>query len=258
MKIQIITPDGVLRNSDLQIKIPCAEVFKGFDGRLEKLDQNGRINQKYNRKVLGRELSSTQAGCVLSHYQAQISNEDNWLCILEDDAVILDSAKLIEALDIVSKLKFNYPVIILLYAGYGGLYGNFRSVTDNFSLGKVVSLPTGTVGYVINYKCSKLISSHSSITGAPDWPTWSADVSFFQLYPAVVSHSPHFNSIYLEVSKKSDSLSWPKHRLTSVRTILALFNPNITSAYGGPSSYARIVLFPGMRRKIWRLRYDAR
>jgi hypothetical protein len=250
MKILIVTPNGVLRNAQLREALPHAVIFTGYDGRHTNLQEHPKIDQDSNEIVIGRRLSSTQAGAVLSHNKAQSSAEGAWTCILEDDALVLDPVALNNALRRIENLQFDRPTIILLYSGYGGVYGKFRSVGDKFTLARVLSLPTGAVGYVINNSLIHLIRNQGKIAGGPDWPTWSSKVDHYQIYPPVIFHSPNFKSIYLEISQKTDSTNWPKHRQTTINALRALFDPKTVKAYGGKKSYFRIVILSGLFRKI--------
>ncbi len=250
MKILIVTPDGVLRNSALREALPGAEVFSGYDGRSSNLQDHPKINQDSNEVVISRRLSSTQAGAVLSHNKAQSISEGNWTCILEDDAVVLDSSVFYEGIAQIKRLKYKEPTIILLYSGYGGVYGKFRLIGKSFSLGKVLSLPTGAVGYVINNACKNMVLGEFQITGGPDWPTWSSKVDFFQLYPPIIFHSSNHKSIYMELSMKTDSINWPKHRQSTVGAFTSLFSLKILKSYGGLKSYFKIVILSGLHRKL--------
>jgi len=252
MKILVVTPDGILRNPSLREALPDADIFKGYDGRILDLESHPRINQRFNEIVISRRLSSTQAGAVLSHNGAQIIGEDEWTCILEDDAVILDKSAFTTAIELVEKLYYKRPTIILLYSGYGGVYGKFRSISKNFTLAKVLSLPTGAVGYVINEACRKMIMLESAITGGPDWPTWSSEVNFFQIYPSVIFHASTFKSIYLEIANESDSVYWPIHRQSARLAFISIFLPKITKSYGGCRRYFKIVILSGIYRKLMR------
>lgn len=249
MDIFIITPDGELRNSNLQRAVPSAEIIKGFDGRLEPLQLDTRICQDGNQVVIGRKLSSTQAGAVLSHNYAQMLENTRWVCILEDDAIVLDGGAFHDALRLIDNLLFTKPTIVLLYAGYGGVYSRFQSLSSSFSLAKVRALPTGAVGYVINASGQKLISSQAQVTGGPDWPIWSVKFQFFQIFPSIVSHSEEFDSIYMAMAGRFDSTTWPAHRSSFKVMVASLFRSAITSAYGGKIPYVKCVLLPAMYRR---------
>lgn len=249
MDILVITPDGELRNSNLRSTVPSAKIIKGFDGRLAPLHYHNRICQDGNQVVIGRRLSSTQAGAVLSHYDAQARENHRWVCILEDDAIVLDGGAFYDALRLIDNLSSTKPTIVLLYAGYGGVYSRFQSLNSRFSIAKVRALPTGAVGYVINSSAQKIVSSQDQVTGGPDWPIWSVKVHFLQLFPSVVFHSEEFESIYMTIAGRFDSTTWPAHRSSFKAMITSLFRPDIINAYGGRMSYMKCVLLPAIHRR---------
>jgi len=254
LNIYIITPNGILRNQLLNESFPNGIVISGFDGRKESFDEHFRIDQLSNSLVIGRKLSSTQSAAVLSHNKAQTESTGDWFCILEDDALVLDLQAFHDALRLISDLDFRKPTVVLLYAGYGGNYKKFRSLDRNFSLSRISSLPTGAVGYIMNSNCRNLIRNESKIVGAPDWPTWSSRVNFFQLYPAVVNHSWEFKPIYSSISLKTDPTSWPEYR-KSIRGILkGILNSKITRSFGGRKNYFSLVLKPSIYKRLSKLR----
>lgn len=250
LSIYVITPDGNLRNNHLREVFPNAHVVCGYDGRESSFHLDSRINQARNEIVIGRKLSSTQAAAVLSHNKAQQIISSEWSCILEDDALILDLESFEEISREIVGLSFKEPVIFLLYSGFGGIYKKFRAINANFSIAQIKSLPTGAVGYFLNKACQELISSQTSITGAPDWPTWSAKVKFFQVNPPVVFHSTKFEGIYKIKSELNDSIMWPSYRKSVFGRMNALFNRKITNCYGGKYGYFKTILLPAIYRRI--------
>jgi hypothetical protein len=248
--IYIITPDGNLRNDHLVSVFPNAHIISGFDGRNYNFESDPRINQLANQIVIGRSLSSTQAAAVLSHNKAQQIISSEWTCILEDDALILDSDSFDEISKEITSLTYFKPVIFLLYSGFGGTYSKFRAINSNFSIARTRSLPTGAVGYFLNKACQELISSQRSITGAPDWPTWAAKVKFFQIHPPVVFHTTKFDGIYKIKSEVNDSLMWPAYRKSIFGRFRAFWNSKITKCYGGRNEYLKTIILPAIYRKI--------
>jgi GR25 family glycosyltransferase involved in LPS biosynthesis len=254
LEIRVISPDGILRNSKLKTDILNLKIVHGYDGRVSNFENDHRIGQFSNEIVIGRRLSSTQAAAVLSHNKAQRGFNDDWACILEDDALILDIDAFTDALALISKMHFRNPTIVLLYSGYGGTYRKFRSISPTFSLSRVVALPTGAVGYVVNRSFQSLIENEKMLVGPPDWPTWSANVDFYQIYPCVVQHTWSFKPIYSAVSQKSDSNAWPNHRKSSKGAIKGLFRREIVLAYGGRRNYLKIVMYPGFNRRVSKIK----
>jgi len=247
MRKLIITVGGLLRNEKLA-ELPDAQKLFGVDGRLSSFDIPDRINQANNKVVLGIELSRTQAAAVLSHNMAQTALSEEWVCILEDDAIILDPEMFEEGLQDIEKLFLKNPTIFLLYCGFGAAVSNSVKIGRHFSACKVKSLPTGAVGYALNSSARKVISSKETITGTPDWPTWAGDISFYSIFPNIVSHNPEILSLYTAETPEDFPEHWPHHRKRIGLSTRSIFNREITNAYGGVSPYLKFIILPALYR----------
>ena len=257
MKINVITVSGVPRNNEL-IKLDLVHLISGIDGRVSGFQIPSTINQDSNQIILGTRLSNSQAAAVLSHRLAQISFDENWCCVLEDDAVILDLQKFYEGLNEIEKLRTKKPTIVLLYAGFGGVVGKTLRIGKNFSLADVLSLPTGAVAYALNAQARNLISNQTTISGVPDWPTWVSSMKMYSLVPNTVSHDPGQVSLYSANMPRDFSSFWPKYRKLSPQSILGLLNKKISKAHGGKRSYFRLVVKTGVHRATSQIRSSIR
>jgi hypothetical protein len=247
VKKLIITVGGLLRNEKLA-ELADSQKILGVDGRQESFQVPDKINQKNNKIVLGIELSRTQSAAVLSHNLAQTKLSDEWVCILEDDAIILDSEMFEEGLSNIQNLTLKNPTVFLLYSGFGAVTSKSYKIGRHFSASKVKSLPTGAVGYTLNSKARNLIYSSKTITGTPDWPTWAGSVEFYSLIPSVVSHNPEIQSLYTVDTPEDFPEHWPKHRKSIGLSASSIFNRGITNAYGGLIPYLKFVIFPALSR----------
>jgi hypothetical protein len=247
VKKLIITIGGLLRNEKLAELAESQKIF-GADGRQASFAVPDKINQVNNKTVLGIELSRTQAAAVLSHNMAQTSLSEEWVCILEDDAIILDPEMFEEGLKDIQRLNLKEPTIFLLYCGFGAVVSKSVKIGRHFSAGKVKSLPTGAVGYAINSSACAVIKSKETITGTPDWPTWAGSVGFYSLIPSTVSHNPEILSLYTVDTAEDFPEYWPRHRKSIILAARSMFNREITQAYGGLIPFVRFVIFPGLSR----------
>lgn len=247
MKKLIITVAGFLRNQKLA-ELADSQNILGVDGRQADFEVPDKVNQNNNKIVLGCQLSRTQAAAVMSHNLAQTRLDDDWVCILEDDAIILDIEMFEQGLKDIKNLKYKKPTIFLLYTGFGGATSRSLKIGRHFSASKVKSLPTGAVGYALNSSARDVIKSTKTITGTPDWPTWAGNVAFYSLTPSIVSHNPEILSLYALDTAEDFPEHWPQHRKSMGLGARAIFNRKITQAYGGLVPYLRFVIFPALSR----------
>lgn len=257
MKINVITVNGVPRNMDL-VKLDCVDLITGIDGRVSGFQIPATINQDSNQIILGTRLSNSQAAAVLSHRLAQTTFDENWCCVLEDDAVILDLQKFYESLNQIETLKTKKPTIILLYVGFGGVVSKTLRIGKNFSLANVLSPPTGAVAYALNAPARDLISDQPKISGVPDWPTWVSNIKMYSLVPNTVSHDPGEVSLYSVNMPGDFPTFWPKYHKLSLQSVFAVFNKDISKAYGGKRNYFRLVLKTSLHRAVSQIRSSTR
>lgn len=257
MQIKVITINGVPRNKKLK-ELTGVDLITGIDGRVSGFQIPATIAQDSNQIIFGTRLSNSQAAAVLSHRLAQTSFSENWCCVLEDDAIILDLQKFYESLGEIEKLRTKRPIIVLLYVGFGGVAGRTLRIGKNFSLAHVLSPPTGAVAYALNASAKDLISNQTRISGVPDWPTWISRTKVYSLVPNTVSHDPGGASLY-SVTMPGDFPSfWPKYHKLSFRSVLGLFNKNISKAFGGKRNYFRLVLKTSLHRAVSQIRSSTR
>ena len=247
MKKLIITVGGLLRNEKLA-ELPESQKIFGVDGRQTSFSIPNKINQINNKIVLGIELSRTQAAAVLSHNMAQTKLSEEWVCILEDDAIILDPEMFEEGLKDIQRLNLKKPSIFLLYCGFGAVTSNSAKIGRHFSACKVKSLPTGAVGYAMNSSARDAIKSKDTITGTPDWPTWAGSIDFYSLIPNIVSHNPEILSLYTVDTAEDFPEYWPRHRKSIRLAARSMFDRKITQAYGGLVPFVRFVISPALSR----------
>lgn len=239
MKIKIIAINGKPRNIELT-KLRNHEIAFAVDGRGDSFEIPEIINQESNLIFLGHVLSGSQSAAVLSHFQAQKPSNLEWMCILEDDAVVIDTEMFYEALEAIEKLKIKKPTIIKLYTGFGGTYGKSLKINRNFAIMKNLAPSTGAVGYAINHAASILIADQTSLVGTPDWPSWSARTDFYTLVPEIISHDPKIASFYTHNIGKDFITSWPLHRTNIFQSFRGVMDKDIIAAYGGLLNYYQI------------------
>lgn len=247
MKKLIITVGGLLRNEKLA-ELPESQKIFGVDGRQANFSIPDEIDQINNEIVLGIKLSRTQAAAVLSHNMAQTALSEEWVCILEDDAIILDPEMFEEGLNDIQRLNLKKPTIFLLYCGFGVVASKSLKIGRHFSASKIKSLPTGAVGYAMNLSARDAIKSKETITGTPDWPTWAGSIDFYSLIPSIVSHNPEILSLYTVDTVEDFPEYWPRHRKSLRLAACSIFNRKITRAYGGLFPFVRFIISPALSR----------
>jgi hypothetical protein len=227
------------------------QVGLGIDGRTVDCTNHELIQQNANYVVLGRETTSSEAACSLGHHYIQQSIDSEWLLILEDDAILIEPLKLIELFDKINVLKFDFPVVVSLYAGLRGIKswrGRVKELSDFAD--KLYKPSTHAVAYIINSQVGNLAKKQTRLVGSPDWPTWIHKCEFYE------SKIPYFSSLGLDTSIISQTM--PTSYMTKVSpesqkftvALLGLLNSRKISFYGDRSIYIKFTIGPFLHRRF--------
>lgn len=225
-------------------------LIPGIDSKLiSNLEATKIVSQKAARIVLGREISIGEACCSLVHLQAYtdfVHSENEWVLILEDDAVLLDEK--IKEFDF--SLKISTPTILKVSSpthedSYIDTLRHADDILVSAAGFKRLRFPTSMAhSYLINRSAAKIAVANTpreKIHFTADWPyLWDAEVSFWQ------SESDFFvqvgdSLIDSEQSRAeiiSNSLPLRSHKLRVSENLrdLSFFNSTLLFLYGGNGS----------------------
>lgn len=135
-----------------------------------------KFKEKYKRTA-----SVGEVGCALSHTEIlkKFSKDENeWLCVLEDDALTED--KFIDFISLVSKESFDVPIMIVIGYSKTKKINNYIHklkfpilnpfYIGNYEVGESYGNLYGTVGYVVNkLAAEKFENIHKIYWVADDW-----------------------------------------------------------------------------------------
>jgi len=164
--------------------------LEATDGRLLSQEGLDRLLGKGSmQSTLGRDLSPSEVGCLLSHkaiYQMIVDEELGVCLILEDD--IEFSEDLLQVLDDINMLPSDWEVVLLGHHGRksrlskikGSLWGR-RIISNNYKLVRPSEVAYGAYGYLINKRgASKLLAELECIALPLDH--YTGDSSYINLY----------------------------------------------------------------------------
>jgi hypothetical protein len=258
IKVRILSIEENLRNPSLIQALRLAfpdfdldlEIVRGLDGRVTDCTVDHRINFNASRRVLGRDLTSGEAACMLGHHRMQTEPFSRWLLILEDDARLVHIDGLQDFY--VSHIRSidSSPVVCTLFKGLYGL----PSVRSRFSrsnqLNKLVKPSTGTVAYFVNEEACDLICLEKQIAGVADWPTWIHKVNFYESRVGFFDSFPLSDSLITpQILEKYSSIN-PTFRTNLFQALLGLLNHGLVKDFGGYQCYLRGVILPFIYKLI--------
>ncbi|CAB4914510.1 unannotated protein [freshwater metagenome] len=136
----------------------------GKDISLDKYVPNNGMN---------RSLSRVEIAVGISHIEARtmgLSMQSDWIFVLEDDAIIVDSGNLSKTImDVTNFFDSNKPIAVSFFAGQ---FGVFRKIRMNIKYLKVLKVPDYSVATL--YSKEALVVLNQSISKqvgqTPDWP----------------------------------------------------------------------------------------
>lgn len=161
------------------------ERVPAIDGRALNGSHSYALDARRSRKRLGRPLTPSEMGCVLSHrlaYERLLESEADIALVCEDDAELVVEARIL--LELQDALVQDSPTIMLL----ASRSQSFIDVKSGFT--RVAScnafhfkyVPLQAVAYFINRAAAEIALS-KSVDGPADWPSWASAVSFRGAYP---------------------------------------------------------------------------
>lgn len=142
---------------------------------------------------LGYLPTAPMIGCWMSHRQcysllAWDLHEFDFLLILEDDVVVSSDFSLDPAL--LRVLDTTRPAILHLFTrGIALAAPSSQLKVGSRTLFRYVIPPGQTAAYIINRAAAIRALESTAMDGPADWPTWSADVEFWGVFPWPVQES---------------------------------------------------------------------
>lgn len=160
--------------------------------------QGNSRNRDLRHKLIGRDLSKSEIGCLESHDQIlknSFLNEKEIAFIFEDDAIltfgfikhfneIIDNFKVIKKPSI---LSLSYSIRLL---GVGNRFSKLIKVVKTTDLLKLKVPPYGTMAYIVNKSAIDIIKKEKLKYISPaDWPyEWSGAIKYFSTRKPLVIH----------------------------------------------------------------------
>jgi len=183
----------------------------------DSLGQN-KIDVVYSKsttvKTIGRGLSFSEIGCLLSHkaiYQKVVDEELGVCLILEDD--IEFGEDLLHVLGGINTLPSDWEVVLLGHHGGGARLSNTKSclwgrlnLSSSYELARPSELACGTYGYLINKRgASKLLAELELIALPIDH--YTGDSSYINLYvvtPPVIGIHEDLSDNYHSMDERKE------------------------------------------------------
>ncbi|ENP8456996.1 TPA: glycosyltransferase family 25 protein [Photobacterium damselae] len=157
--------------------------IKGIEFDFFHAIDNHKVKSKFNfnsnvfKLIYGREPKNGEIGCTLSHFEIinEFANDkishDNYLVILEDDAILESNFR--KVIDLIESRNSKEPEIFLLGLSKTKKENNWvhkikwplsnKILIDNNLFGISDINHCGTVGYILNKSAASLISKQKNI-----------------------------------------------------------------------------------------------
>ena len=256
LKVRILSLEDELRNPDLIESLHSAfpnfelhvEIFRGSDGRVIDCTEDPLINATASRRILGRDLTSSEAACMLGHHRMQNDYFSGWLLILEDDARLINFEGLEDFYKSQIRNMDSGPVICSLFRGLHGLSSLRARMFGSSKVTRLIKPSTGTVAYFMNDSARDLISSQDQLIGVADWPLWINKLKFYESNLEYFDTYPQSHSFIAEQMIVGYSNVSPYFRENFLRAILGVFDKKVRKDFGGFKYYCRGVLVPFLYR----------
>lgn len=259
--MRILTINETLRNPDLIESLHGAfrqhklkvEIIQGIDGRKVDCTKDPIIDTKANRLILGRDLTSGEAACLIGHHRIQTEEFGNWILVLEDDAQLCSDDGIEDLFLHLRNRWESKPVVCSVFDGLYGistLSSRFRKSSPTTTL----AIPTsGTVAYFVNQKTQQLGVKQKRLVGVADWPLWMSGVTFIRSKSPFFNTYPDSESLISPQMANEYSVIRAKYKKNFLNALLGFFNNELRAEFGGGRIYFRVVLAQYYYRAIERL-----
>jgi GR25 family glycosyltransferase involved in LPS biosynthesis len=153
----------------------------------------------------GRDPLPGEIGCAKSHlnvYSKIINNKISWALILEDDAEILNSTELFQAIHAFVSDDVQFPAVYSLYTeNFPAKNLHLEQVEEEFIKTKIA--PPTTVAYLINNQAARLfLQIQNPIKFVADWPFTGDKCRFYLTTRSLFLH--HNTNSSIVVSKDTN------------------------------------------------------
>ena len=172
MKIVVIAPPGGPRNGALlgQLGSLDGHDVLVFDAVFPDRYPEG-FDPSRGRAMNNRDLTIGEVGCALSHrsvWEMHAEDDDEWLCVMEDDASIRD----LEAFDqMLSHASRSRPAPTGTVVN---LYSTFALLPDDEPMPRAVVEPPCGVTYIVSVEAARRLAVANRDLGfTADWPRGS-------------------------------------------------------------------------------------
>lgn len=185
VRIYVIdSPDEKSRRATIELNQEHFQVTHGWAFFIsnEEFSSLSKHDNRLARIILGRDLTQGEVGVSLAHqsvYKDHLTRAEEWVLILEDDAVVDEVVTLtqikraISLLDSRKKSRRKASVVLL------GHHPRLVFARAGSFLTKQQTIPTGTFGYLINKSASEKLAHDHPIDFLADWPFESVGVDFY-------------------------------------------------------------------------------
>jgi hypothetical protein len=201
---------------------------------------------------LGYDISKSLLGCALSHRAVYLKGYDcgsDWIVVLEED-VRLQENFLANLNLLLNNFQSDGPLIIQLFTRGERFIKkkSIQGIVNERYIFQFASPPGQTAGYLINREALHLAIKDKEILGAPDWPSWAAQVDFFGTFPFLVFENGEGSSI------GPSPLSRKGYWIRNLEKCLGFHFFRFHAHYSSSRIYLKTEIKPLMLRTLWTIR----
>ena len=245
----------LLRNKLAEWNLDTTYIEGVVGSELSSTKIDGLVNLELLRHRIGYEPPLSLVGCGLSHrkvYRSIMEMGTEWALVLESDSKpVEDPSCLVETL---KQEKFrNAPCVIQLFSRGERLVNRkviarvFSGEVERARIYRFLYPPRQAAAYMINRLAAIKALDETVLSGPPDWPSWSASVEFFAVYPWFFSETNEGSTIPT-VYRGNRQNTIEKFRVLSGHDFFRsgrLYNTRL--------DYFRLKVKPIFLRSIWKI-----
>lgn len=216
LQIVVIGVRGTLRNPYLESQLSDFDVtYIKPVIVLDRARAEPEAARVANRRILGRDLLTSEIGCALAHEAARACLKDDWGLILEDD-VQIESKIIHEVERLVSQSTFELPAVITLF-------DQVQIPGQKTKIERLNHMPGRNIAYLASGSASTLDESLNSRIGTADWPLSFLGANFYAIRGTGVSEFGSVSTVDPTNERKTGSNAYYKNALTNFLPLLRSF-----------------------------------
>jgi GR25 family glycosyltransferase involved in LPS biosynthesis len=188
----IDSPEENSRRSSIQLNGEDFQVTHGWAVFVSNTEFSSleKHDNRLARIILGRDLTQGEVGVSLAHqsvYKDHLARPEEWVLVLEDDAVVNEVLALAQIKGTIALLDSRRKSHRRACAVLLGHHPRLVFTRAGHLLTKQRTIPTGTFGYLINKSASQKLAHNHTVNFLADWPFESTGVDFYAVNPQSIS-----------------------------------------------------------------------